>query len=168
MQQLRVNRPTWPFSATTCRRVERTGTAHHSVKSLCARLSGYSGCQKLFPIRTLKRAEARAPERGIYAASSFAVCGPESYPETSFGNRSSSPTERASGPFHPEFDCIVMAEGRVGVRRPSSLICPNTVSSRALIPGTVPVRLASFSEPSFSSRMPTVRCAIGRCAHSRP
>jgi hypothetical protein len=27
----------------------------------------------LFPIRTLKRAEARAPERGIYTASSFAV-----------------------------------------------------------------------------------------------
>jgi hypothetical protein len=48
----------------------------------------WSDCQKTFPHRTLKRAKARAPERGVYAASSFEhskafFC----YPEIAFGNQ---------------------------------------------------------------------------------
>ena len=41
MQSVWMERPTWPFSAATCRRVERAGTLHHSVNSTHARQSGW-------------------------------------------------------------------------------------------------------------------------------
>jgi len=34
MRPFRVERPTWPFSAATCRRVERTAMAHHWVRGV--------------------------------------------------------------------------------------------------------------------------------------
>ena len=43
------------------------------MRTLAPYRGGYSRFRKLFPVRTLKRAEARGPERGIYAASPFAV-----------------------------------------------------------------------------------------------
>ena len=42
MPLVRGERPTWPCSAATCRRVERTTRVHHSVRASCARLSGGS------------------------------------------------------------------------------------------------------------------------------
>jgi hypothetical protein len=41
-QLVRVERPTWPFSAATCRRAERTTSVDHPLRSSCARLSGES------------------------------------------------------------------------------------------------------------------------------
>ena len=42
MQLVWVERATRPFSAATCRRVERTTITHHSVRAWCARLLGGS------------------------------------------------------------------------------------------------------------------------------